>query len=230
MNIIGIDPGTIRSGITHITGTVKKPKFETEMIGYDCEPNVLPKFEERLKYIFEKVTSKIDTVKPELVIIEYPYGISGNARKLIELFGLIRFHCILKNYKFIAMESTRLKVYATGRGRCEKVDIIIQAYMEFGMMLQEDAAESLFVALFGVGYLYPESIEKQFRIDSMKRMKTPKTKAKKKAKKKLPPKKKKISVLLKKSIFLKHFPNSTDEQFDTAVKMIKSRKGYDQCL
>lgn len=181
MNIIGCDPGTIKTGITHITGTTKKPQFKTELIGYDCDPSVLPKFEERLVYIVDKITKLIDAANPELVIIEYPFGISGNARKLIELFGIIRYHCILKKYNFIALESTRIKKYATGKGRCEKSDMRLQAYKELKIDAGEDVADSVWIGHFGMGFLYPETLKLQFRIDSMERMKAPK---KKKAKKK----------------------------------------------
>jgi len=224
MMIIGIDPGTTRTGITIITGTPKKPIFKTEMIGYDCESTVMPKFEERMLYIVPEIIRRLDESKPELVIVEYPFGISGNARKLVELFGIVRHHCLLKGYVFMAMESTRLKLYATGRGRCEKIDMIIQAFMEFNLALSEDEAESLYVALFGMGYLYPESIEKQFRIDSMNRIKNPKKRTAAKKKLKVKKDEKKISILKDRSVFDKHFPGATDDQFSTVVRMIEAKK------
>ena len=224
MRIIGIDPGTTKTGLTLITGTPKKPIFKTEMIGYDCESTVMPKFEERMLYIVPEIIRRLDESNPELVIVEYPFGISGNARKLIELFGVIRHHCILKRYRFIAMESTRLKLFATGRGRCEKIDMIIQAYMEFGFALSEDEAESLFVALFGMGFLYPESIEKKFRIDSIDRIKNPKKRTAAKKKLKVKKDEKKISILRDRSVFEKYFPDGTDDQFSTVVKMIEAKK------
>lgn len=182
MNIIGIDPGTIKTGITHITGSTAKPKYVSEIIGYDCEQDKLPKIDERLLLIVPDILKRLDAAKPELVIYEYPFNIKGHARVNVELIGAIRWHCLNKGYKYIPLAQTRIKKYATGKGNCEKSDLRMQVYKEFGYDLSEDRADSFFIAHFGMGYLYPQVIDKQHRIDSIEAVKNGKPKKKKKEK------------------------------------------------
>jgi Holliday junction resolvasome RuvABC endonuclease subunit len=167
MNICGIDPGTTKTGITHISGTPKKPKFKTELIGYDCDASELPKVGDRLLYIVPEICKRINETKPELVIMEYPFGISGNGKIVLELFGIIRYHCLVNKIKFVPLQAAKLKKYATGRGRCEKSDMRMQAYKELGIDAGEDVCDSVFVSHFGMSLLYPETINKQWRQESV---------------------------------------------------------------
>lgn len=177
MNIIGIDPGTIKTGISIITGTVKEPKFKTEIIGYDCESTMLPKIDQRLLYVGNGIQSVIRDQRPELVICEYPFGITGNAKVVIELFGIIRYFCLVDGYPFIPLQQARIKKYVTGSGRAEKSDMRLQAYKEYGLDLSEDKADAFWIAHMGMTYLYGSKKKgRQESIDAMKAGRKKKTK------------------------------------------------------
>jgi Holliday junction resolvasome RuvABC endonuclease subunit len=185
VNILGIDPGTTKTGITHITGTVKKPKFESELIGYECAPENVPVVNVRLLHIGSMIIEMLDRIAPDFVVIEYPFNIKGNARVIAELIGVIRFHCLRMCYPYLFLPQTRVKKYATGKGNCEKSDIRMQAYKELGLDLSEDKADSLFIAHFGMGYMYPETISHKHRLESIEAVKNGKLKKVKKQKEKV---------------------------------------------
>ena len=176
MNILGIDPGTTKTGITHITGTPKKPKFDVDLIGYDCLPTETPKIDDRLLYILPLLIERIEKIRPELVIYEYPFNVKGNGRVLLEFIGVFRYHCIKNGIPYIPLQQQRIKKYATGKGNVEKSDLRMRIFTEYGIDLSEDRSDAFWIGHFGMGYLYPEALDKQFRIDSINAMKTPKIK------------------------------------------------------
>lgn len=176
MNILGLDPGTTRTGICHITGTPKKPKFDVDLIGYDCLPTETPKIDDRLLYIMPLLIERIEKIKPELVIYEYPFNVKGNGRVLLEFIGVFRYHCIKNGIPYIPLQQQRIKKYATGKGNVEKSDLRMRIFTEYGADYPEDLSDAFWIAHFGMGYLYPDSLDKQFRIDSISAMKAPKIK------------------------------------------------------
>lgn len=180
MNIIGIDPGTIKTGIVHITGK-GDPHFSVELIGYESKgQEKLPVLNDRLAYIVPGIAKRLKEAAPELVMVEYPFGISGHAKAVVELFGIIRWHCIMNGFKIMPLQSAKIKKYATGHGRAEKSDLRMQVYKEYGLDLSEDKADAFWIGHFGMSLLYPETITKAYRKESIEAMTKPKPKKKKK--------------------------------------------------
>jgi Holliday junction resolvasome RuvABC endonuclease subunit len=174
MNIIGIDLGSVKTGITYITGDLLSPKFETRLIKISDKEILDTRFTEILK----TVTFTINARAPELVVCEYPFNIKGNAKILVEMFGVIHFHCLYYGYLFLPLPQTKIKKYATGKGDAEKSDIRMQVYKEFNLDLSEDEADSFFIAHFGMSYLY--GTENKLRQKSVDDLKAPKKKKRKK--------------------------------------------------
>lgn len=175
MNILGIDLGTVKTGVTHITGEKENPIYDVSLI---TMPEKTP-IDERFLSILKAIRVKINITSPELVVCEYPFNIKGNARVLVELFGVVRFICLVSGFPFLELAQTKIKKYATGKGSAEKSDIRMQAYKEFALDLTEDEADSFFIAHFGMTYLY--GTEKQFRQESVDALKAPKKKKGKKS-------------------------------------------------
>jgi len=175
MNILGIDLGSIKTGVTYITGDISAPVFKSRLI---TASDKLP-IDERFLEILRTVTVTIDAQSPELVVCEYPFNIMGNAKILVEMFGVIHYHCLMFGFPFLPLPQTKIKKYATGKGTAEKSDIRMQVYKEFGLDLAEDEADSFFIAHFGMSYVY--GTDKQYRQESVDALKAPK---KKKGKKK----------------------------------------------
>jgi len=178
MNIIGIDLGSQKAAYTSISGDISDPKFQTKLI---TATNAKDSVEQRFSVILTSLKASIEYYNPELVICEYPFNIQGHARILVEMFGVIRYHCLINDIPFVVLPQTKIKKYITGSGKAEKSDIRMQVYKEFNLDLSEDEADSFWIAHMGMTYLY--GTDKQFRQTSIDDMRKPKTKKSKGGKK-----------------------------------------------
>lgn len=168
MNILGIDLGTNKAAVTHITGDFSAPKFEPILIlPQDAKAGV----EDRFLSICSNVIGRLHTIsdfgnkKPDLVVVEYPFNIMGNARILVEMFGVIHHYCLSAGYPFMKLEQTRIKKYVTGSGKAEKSDMRMQVFKEYNLDLGEDQADSFWIAHMGMSYLH--GTDKKFRQESI---------------------------------------------------------------
>lgn len=177
MNILGIDLGSNKTAYTHITGGILTPQFDAELLNIEKETDSKKRFVTALSWLRDGITIH----QPELVVVEYPFNIKGNASILIEMFGVIRYFCLSKDIAFMGLPQTKIKKYATGNGHAEKSDIRMQLYKEFGLDFSEDMADSFFIAHFGMTYLY--GTDKKFRQESVDGYKASLVKESKKKKK-----------------------------------------------
>lgn len=171
MNILGIDLGSQKAAYTLIKGDIKSPVFKTQMV---YPNNAKDPMESRFDTILTVLKVAIEDYSPELVICEYPFNIQGNARILVEMFGVIRYHCLQAEIPFVVLPQTKIKKYVTGSGKAEKSDMRMQVFKEYNLDLSEDEADSFWIAHMGMTYLYGSN--KKFRQDSVDAMKTTKKK------------------------------------------------------
>ena len=174
MLIIGIDPSITKLGITLITGPIEQPEFKCQRI---IHPDKKASSDERYEYMITNVIRFIRATTPELVTVEYPFKIQGHAKVLVEVFGAIRYHCLRTQIPFLAISQSHIKKFATSSGNAEKSDMRMRAYKEFSLDLNEDEADSFWIALMGHVYLYGSKVK--FRQDSIDDMIAKENKVKK---------------------------------------------------
>lgn len=176
MNILGVDLGTKKAATCHITGDKATPKYDITFFEEKDSSTMV-----RFHNIMSKMLEQIEREKPELVICEKPFGIQGDAKIIMEMYGVIHYHCHKIGQPFIGLSQTRIKKYATGGkehgGGLEKSDLRMQVYKEFGMDLSEDRCDAFWIAHMGMTYIYGS--DKKYRQDSIDDMKAKETKVKK---------------------------------------------------
>lgn len=178
MRIIGIDPGTAKMGLCYISGNMKRPLFDCSLRVSDKKWTIDTKFQFMIAYAIEQINLN----NPELVVCEYPFSIQGHAKVLVEMFGAIRYHCLIKNIPFLALSQSRLKKYATGIGKdVEKSAMVMRAYKEYDLDLSDDQSDAFWIAHVGMLFVaYPNIKAPQYRLDCIEALKNPKLKKKRK--------------------------------------------------
>lgn len=168
MNIIGIDLGTRKAAATRITGTFKSLKFDRRLyLQLDKKKSINDRFFDIITYIWSYILSK---ETPELVVVEYPFGIQGNANILKEMVGVFKWLCRTKKIPFLSISQSRIKKYATGSGKAEKSDMRMQLYKEFNLDWTEDETDSFWIAHMGLTYTYGSKVKfRQASIDAMRK-------------------------------------------------------------
>jgi Holliday junction resolvasome RuvABC endonuclease subunit len=162
MRIIGIDPGTAKMGLCRISGTVKQPVFDCSLVKTEKTKSIDTKFQ----FMVATATQLISDARPDLVVCEYPFSIQGHAKVLVEMFGAIRYHCLVNDYEFLALSQSRIKKYATGVGKdVEKSAMVMRAFKEYGLDLSDDESDAFWIAHVGMTYSYGSPVK--FRQDSV---------------------------------------------------------------
>jgi Holliday junction resolvasome RuvABC endonuclease subunit len=174
MIIIGVDLGTAKMGICIIKGIAKNPKFDCRLFLTQKKETIDFKFLSMIK----NVTTLINKEKPDLIVCEYPFAIKGHAKILVEMFGVVRYHCLINKIPFLPLSQPRIKKYAIGRGKdVEKSAMVMRAYKEYSLELSEDEADAFWIAHVGMTYLYGSSVS--FRQESINDIKKKMIKAEK---------------------------------------------------
>jgi Holliday junction resolvasome RuvABC endonuclease subunit len=182
MNIIGVDLGSNKAAVTRIHGfRADEPEFNVQLITSTEKDR-----DTRIVIITKEIWREIITNDPDLVVIEYPFGIQGNGRILVEMFGMLRYlitnHIMIgSSMQFLELSQTRIKKYVTGSGKAEKSDMRMEVMKEYGLDLSEDCADSFWIAHMGMSYLY--GADKAYRresIEAWKKSMLPKPKKTKK--------------------------------------------------
>ena len=179
IRIIGIDPGTAKMGVCTISGTAKKPVFSVDKWVTGKKSTI----DDKLVYMISGALCKIGEHKPDLVVCEYPFSIQGHAKVLVEMFGAIRYHCLVNDVPFLPLSQSRIKKYATGIGKdVEKSAMVMRAFKEYGLDLSDDEADAFWIAHVGMTYLFGSPVK--FRQDSVDDIKAKARAADKKGRKK----------------------------------------------
>jgi Holliday junction resolvasome RuvABC endonuclease subunit len=162
MRIIGIDPGTAKMGLCTITGKLINPEFIVrKLVSVKTET-----IDKKFVYMIASTIGAIGCLAPELVVCEYPFSIQGHAKVLVEMFGAIRYHCLVNDISFLPLSQSRIKKYATGVGKdVEKSAMVMRAFKEYNLELSDDEADAFWIAHVGMTYLYGSSTK--FRQDSI---------------------------------------------------------------
>ncbi len=146
--ILGIDPGSIRTGF----GLIKISGREIHHIenGIIAPP---PKevFKNRVAYIFSGITDVIKEFSPNYISLEDIF-IAKNAQsalKLGHIRGAAMSAAFINNIPLWEFSPTHIKQAITGKGRATKsqVQFMVKALLGLKEFPQEDAADALAAAI-----------------------------------------------------------------------------------
>lgn len=122
MRIMGIDPGLNRTGIGIID--VQNRDF-VYVHGEVFRTNAKESLHERLKLIFQSVSSAIKDFKPDVCVIEEVFY-SNNVKTAITMGhtrGVILLAGALQNVKIVSYSPREIKLSVVGTGRASKEQV-----------------------------------------------------------------------------------------------------------
>lgn len=146
--IIGIDPGTLKTGYGIIT--VQHPSFTA--IDYGCiRPPPKLKLSDRYLIIFEGLDELLEMHHPDVLVVETQY-VDKNVQSAIKL-GMARGIAIVaakrKNIPVFECTPTRVKQAVVGSGRANKLQVqeMVRRRLQLAALPPEDAADALALAI-----------------------------------------------------------------------------------
>lgn len=149
MRILGIDPGTGRTG----WGVLDKNGGKERMVAYGCfETKANSELVERLELIYKRIGELIDEYKPDEIAVEDLFFATnaktamsvGQARGVVLLAGR---HKKLPIYSYTPLQ---VKSAVTGYGKADKKQVELMVVRILGLKetpKPDDAADALAVAL-----------------------------------------------------------------------------------
>ena len=149
MVIIGIDPGTARTGY----GVIRKVKSRLKCLGYgiiQTEPGLAP--EQRLKKLHLELSKLLNKYKPKILATENLYFFKNlkTAIPVSEAKGVILLTAAKKKIRVWQLAPLEVKMGICGYGRADKTQI--QKMVKEILNLKEipkpdDAADALAIAI-----------------------------------------------------------------------------------
>jgi crossover junction endodeoxyribonuclease RuvC len=149
MRIIGIDPGSVITGL----GVIGENNGSPFLLGYDAlkMKSSMP-IPERLKMIYDFVTRKIKLLKPDTLAIETAfYGKNiQSTLKLGQVRGAIMIAAMNMNIPVDEYSPREIKKSVTGNGAASKTDV--QVYIKNILRMKDDrilsdSSDALAIAL-----------------------------------------------------------------------------------
>ncbi len=140
---IGIDPGTNNTGLS----ICKEGAYQISTVSINPKDKL--RTIEKFEIIAGEINKATEGIKVAVVAIEKPFNIMGNAKVLLELFGILRYIMHLKGFIILEIPQTSLKLYATGSGKAQKEDMVDQAKREFEIEgVSEDGIDAFWLSRF----------------------------------------------------------------------------------
>ncbi len=149
IKILGIDPGYGRTG----WGMIENQGSQIKMLDYGCvETSGKIEFPERLKYLYEQLTSIIKKYQPDLVAIEDLYFCKNTttAIKVGQARGVIILTAHLAGIPIVEFTPLQVKQAIVSYGKAEKKQVqqMVKVFLSLRNIPQpDDAADALAVAI-----------------------------------------------------------------------------------
>ena len=154
MIIVGIDPGTSRTGFA----VVKYIKGEASIIEFGCWD--LTEFDglTRLDKIFKNLDKLLKQYKPNLLGIEelFFFKNAKTVMKISEARGVVLLATKRNKIKILELTPLQVKQYMTGYGRAEKKQIqqLVKSYFNLDKIPKpDDAADALAICIASICHI-----------------------------------------------------------------------------
>lgn len=145
--ILGIDPGSLKTGFGVIDTSASQPRYLTSGV-IRLPAGALPP---RLKIIFDAITQIIGEYQPDEFAIEHVFMAksAGSALKLGQARGAAIVAAVHANLPVSEYEARKVKQAVVGNGAATKdqVQHMVKILLKLQSSPQEDAADALAIAL-----------------------------------------------------------------------------------
>lgn len=110
---------------------------------------------ERLLFIDRQIHELVAMYKPSLAVIEnYAFGKSQGMAGIAEAGGVVRLALYRCGIKYIEISPMAMKKFVTGRGNCEKSEIMMHCLKNWKVEIaNNNAADAFGLCQFGMCYL-----------------------------------------------------------------------------
>lgn len=154
MIIIGIDPGTSRTGYA----AIQYKKGEAKILEFGCWDLTDLDALSRLENIFKKVDKFIKQYQPNLLAIEEVFFFKNakTVMKISEARGVSLLAAKKNKIKILELTPLQIKQYLAGYGRAEKKQIqqLVKKYFNLECVPKpDDAADALAICIASICYL-----------------------------------------------------------------------------
>lgn len=138
MKIVGIDASLTGTGIAILNNNLHTETIQSKKTG----PSRLIEIRERIRDIANGA---------DLVVLEgYAYAMANQAHQIGELGGVIRVMLTEAEIKWIEVNPSLVKKFATGRGNAKKEEIAVAIYKKWGQEFSSnDEADAFVLATIG---------------------------------------------------------------------------------
>lgn len=154
MIILGIDPGTSRTGFA----IVKKNRGKAKALEYGCWEIVHKTTGQKLNRIFANLSKLIKQYKPDILVVEkiFFFKNAKTVMSISEARGVILLAAEKKHLNVLELTPLEVKQYLVGYGRLKKPQI--QKFVTMLLDLDsvpkpDDAADALAICLAGISKL-----------------------------------------------------------------------------
>ena len=154
MIIIGIDPGTSRTGYA----AIEYKRGEAKIIEFGCWDFTELDGLERLENIFKKINQLIKSNKPNLLAIEEVFFFKNakTVMKISEARGVVLLASKRNKVKVLELTPLQIKQYLAGYGRAEKKQVqqLVKKYFDLEVIPKpDDAADALAICIASICYI-----------------------------------------------------------------------------
>ncbi len=154
MIIVGIDPGTSRTGYA----AIEYKRGEAKILEFGCWDFTELEYLERLENIFKKVNQLIKDNKPNLLAIEEVFFFKNakTVMKISEARGVTLLASKRNKIKILELTPLQVKQYLAGYGRAEKKQVqqLVKKYFDLEVIPKpDDAADALAICIAAICYL-----------------------------------------------------------------------------
>lgn len=153
IKVIGIDPGLAATGIGVVTGVENRIKGYSYGGIYTSSKDLLP---ERLNYIYSKLTSVIESEKPDMMVIEDVFSMDKYPKSGIVLgkvSGVILLAGCRSGLPVLEIPVREAKQVITGNGKASKIqlEIAVRSLLSQSKAIRPfHASDALGLALIGL--------------------------------------------------------------------------------
>ena len=155
MIILGIDPGTTRTGFAVLSFT----RNRISLIEYGCWETKKISQGERLQELYKNLNQLIKKRNPRYLAMEkvFFFRNAKTALSISEAIGIVHFLSAKHHLSLIELTPLEVKQQLVGYGRAKKKSVqeLIKACFGFTQIPQpDDAADALAVALAGINKVF----------------------------------------------------------------------------
>jgi len=172
VKVLGLDVST-KTGWSHHYGCVNAtmPEIGFCRLAGEIEFKKLAGMERVLAFS-DWLHGRLEHYAPDLVVFEGYGGPVYTLRTLMEIGTALRMMCHIMKVKYVEVQPSSLKKFATGKGGAKKEEIMLAVYKRWGFEAQtNNEADAFVLAKIGTALLGDVKGLTEFQLETLEMMK-----------------------------------------------------------